>query len=291
MLARGLAAGLFVLLAGCSMAPVPEHGGSARGYLEVETLAPLDRAVSETSGLAVHEGRLWTLNDSGNGPYLYALAGGRVTDRVRVGNAVNIDWESMAQDEQYLYVADCGNNSGRRQWFQLYRIAWSDLLAARDEVDSTHIEFRLADPSVRNGHQDHDNDCEAIARVGGDIWLLTKGWASGRSRLYRLDPSLPQQSVTAVAEWPVQGLITALDYSPQRQQLALLGYTLGRFSSEAFIWLVPVRDGEPRWAGARRHTLWPSGQWEAVLWQGDELLLTRESSLLGAARIGRVRMN
>lgn len=291
MSGRILAAGLLVLLSGCTMAPVPEDSTESGRDLQIETLAPLAPAISESSGLASHDGRLWTLNDSRNGPYLYAIREGQVERKVRLRGAANIDWEAMAQDEQHLYLADCGNNGGQREWFQLYRVSWAELEAATEEVDSRHIEFRFEDAGPVAGLQAHDNDCEAIAWVEDEIWLLTKGWASGRSRLYRLDPAQPEQSLSAVEEWPVQGLITGLDYSSTRQELVLLGYRLGRFSAESFIWRVPVKRGEPCWSCARRHLLWPGAQWEAVLWRGDELLLTRESSLLGAARIGRVRLD
>lgn len=197
----------------------------------------------------------------------------------------------MAQDEQYLYVADCGNNRGERLEFQLYSIRWSDLVSATERVASERIHFRLADRRAGSGYRQHDNDCEAIARVGDGIWLLTKGWASGHSRLYQLDLHSREQQLQTLAEWPVGGLVTAMDYSARRQELAVLGYTLGRFSSETFLWRIPVRKGKPQWEEAVRDRLWPSGQWEAVLWQGDDLLLTRESSLLGAARLGRVRLD
>ena len=290
MFRLALAAALLALLHGCALVPLPPVSGSG-DYLKVETLAPLAPEVSESSGLAAHKGQLWTLNDSANGPYLYAINEGQVARRVRLQGAANIDWESMAQDERYLYVADCGNNSGRRQWFQLYRIPWAELEAADTEVQGRYIEFRFADPAPLGGHQRHDNDCEASAWVDDQIWLLTKGWQSGRSRLYRLDPTAPEQALQAVAEWPVAGLITGLDYSARRQELVLLGYTLGRFNAESFIWRVPVQKGEPCWGCASRHLLWPAAQWEAVLWQGDDLLLTRESSLLGAARVGRIRLD
>lgn len=269
-------------------------GADERGYLEIKTLGALPREVGESSGLALYRGQLWTLNDSGNGPWLYRLdEQGQIEYRVRLEGAANIDWESMAADEDSLYVADCGNNSGRREWLQLYTAAWSKLETAGpdQEVPAARVEFGFADPAPVNGVQAHDNDCEAIASVEGEIWLLTKGWSSLNSRLYRFDPAGDRRKLTAVDSWPVKGLVTGLDYSARRKQLVLLGYTLGRFNSDTFIWLVPVSAGGPDWDGAQRYTLWPSGQWEAVVWQGDDLLLSRENSLLGEARLGRVRLD
>lgn len=72
-----LAAALLTLLSGCALAPLPPVSGSG-DYLKVETLAPLAPEVAESSGLAAHKGQLWTLNDSANGPYLYAINEGQV---------------------------------------------------------------------------------------------------------------------------------------------------------------------------------------------------------------------
>jgi len=289
MVRRALSIAALMLLGGCAALPA----GGGREYLEVETLGALGKEVGESSALALRNGELWTLNDSGNGPLLYKLSiQGEIERRVRLGNAVNIDWESMASDESYLYVADCGNNSGRREWLQLYSVPWERLLGAphQDSLDVEYIEFSLADPAPVAAPQAHDNDCEAVAAVEGEIWLLTKGWAGLNSRFYRLDPGRVGQAIRTEAVWPVGGLVTGMDYSARRNELVVLGYTLGRLSSEAFIWRVPVRGRTPDWSSAKRYTLWPSGQWEAVVWQGDELLLTREDSLMGEARLGRVRL-
>ncbi|GGB90657.1 hypothetical protein GCM10011352_15860 [Marinobacterium zhoushanense] len=289
MLRRALSIASMLVLSGCSALPKAD----GQGYLEVETLGSLSSEIGESSALALDGHRVWTLNDSGNGPWLYRLGlGGQIERRVRLAGTTNIDWESMAADEDRLFVADCGNNSGRRDWLQLHSVGWDQLREAQDgaEVEAQTIAFRLADPAPVSGPQAHDNDCEAIASVEGEVWLLTKGWASSASRLYRLDISRDQQSIEAVATWPVKGLVTGMDYSPQRKELVVLGYTLGRLHSDTFIWRVPVSGHEPDWSGASRYILWPSGQWEAVVWQGDELLLTRENSLLGEARLGRVRI-
>ncbi|SEF78133.1 hypothetical protein [Marinobacterium lutimaris] len=285
-------------LAGCSSLPSPdgsEAGGQQDGgYLNIETLTGLSSKVVETSGLALHAGRIWTINDSGNGPWLYELDEyqGEVVKRVRVADAVNIDWESMAADERYLYVADCGNNSGRREWLQLYRINWQQLLnvSESEPVASQYVEFSLADPGPVQGVHKHDNDCEAVTVVGSELWLFIKGWLTGTTRLYKMRTDIDNQAPVSTETWPVQGLITAADYSADRKELVLLGYTLGRFSSDTFLWRVPVVEGQPDWSAARYHDLWPSGQWEGIAWRGDELLLTREKSILGEARLGRIQL-
>ncbi|KEA63856.1 hypothetical protein ADIMK_1983 [Marinobacterium lacunae] len=289
MVYRSLAVSAILLLTGCAALP----GAGHEGYLSVETLGFLGEPIVETSGLALDGESIWTLNDSGNGPWVYKLSPtGNLEKRVRLEGGVNIDWESMAADESSLFVADCGNNSGRREWLELYTVSWDALrrAAGESEVPASRIEFRLSDAAPVLGAHAHDNDCEAIAAVDGKIWMLTKGWQSSTSRLYTIVPDMDGQSVVSQETWPVEGLTTGMDYSPRRNELVVLGYTYGRLNSDTFIWRVPVSQGRPKWVEARRYMLWPSGQWEAIAWRGDDLLLTRESSLLGEARLGLVRL-
>lgn len=292
MMLRGLLGLVLLSLAGCSS--LSSTDGNEAGYLKIETVTSLSSKVVETSGLALREKRIWTINDSGNGPWLYELDEyqGAVVNRIRVADAVNIDWESMAEDERYLYIADCGNNSGKRRWLQLYRIGWQQLLniKASEPVASDYIEFSLADPGPVQGLHKHDNDCEAVTRVDDELWLFTKGWLTGTTRLYKMSVDQEDQALISSETWPVQGLITAADYSAERHELALLGYTLGRFASDTFLWRVPVVDGRPDWPASQHHNLWPAGQWEGIAWRGDELLLTREKSILGEARLGRIQL-
>jgi len=280
-----------MLLASCAGHPVAQPVSS----LSVQRLAVLPLEVIESSGLARHDRRLWTHNDSGDEPLLYRLDqhSGKVLETRRVRDALNFDWEELAQDDTWLHVLDCGNNLGRRDWMQIYSVRWSALQSgnAGVPVASRLKEFRFADTGESAGAYAHNNDCEAAAVVNGRLWVFSKNWQDRHTRLYRIDPTdQSRQTVEPVGRYPVGGLITAADYDPGRQRLVLLGYTKGRISSRAFVWTVPVKDDLPDWEGAQYHSLTPAGQWEAVLWTRDGLLLTRESSLLGQAWLGTVSL-
>lgn len=289
----GLAAWLTAatLLAGCATRSVPE----AVTRLEVERRALLAEEVAESSGLALNQGEIWSLNDSGDQAQIYRLdpQSGEVLSRRRIQDAVNIDWEEMAADRQQLHLLDCGNNLGRREWMQIYSLDWSSLrtAAVQAEIPSRLLEFRFADAEPTEGPYRHNNDCEAAAVVDDQIWVFSKNWLDQHTRLYRVDLNGPaRQSLKAEERFPVNGLITAADYDERRQRLVLLGYTRGRISSRAFVWTLPVVAGRPDWSQARRYALAPAGQWEAVVWTDDGLLLSRESSLLGQAWLGEVSL-
>lgn len=278
---------LTLLMAGCA---VSGHSQIA-APLNVEQVALLDESVSETSGLAWGEGAFWTHNDSGDGPRVYRLGEqGKIVSAIELRDAVSLDWEEMAFSDRELFVFDCGNNIGHREWMQMYALSWSSLHSAQDRVPARLVEFRLADTEPVRAAYEHDNDCEAAAVVDDEIWLFTKNWSNQQTRLYRLDPQgAGRQSIVSHLSLPVGGLITAADYNAQTHTLVLLGYTKSRLSPRPFIWLFKVADGTPVWSNARFHWLSPAGQWEAIAWHQGDLWLTRETSLLGQAWLGRIR--
>lgn len=296
MTARSWLLGALLLLTACSSDPIvpPAQADAISRILEVERIALLPEEVKETSGLAERHGRLWTINDSGNRPLLYRLSenGREIDRRIRPLGAINVDWEALAQDETHLHILDCGNNRGNRDWLQLYSVRWQDLDAASDgaNVPARRVNFRFADAERVVRLHDHDNDCEAATVVDGKIWVFTKNWADTHTRHYILDPEKPDQELLSQGRYPVHGLITAADYDAETGMLVLLGYTVRRFSSRAFVWTVPVSEGVFDWGVAQYHVVEPPGQWEAVLWQQGDLLLTRERSILGDTQLGTIRM-
>src|SRR5207248_3297632 len=81
-----------------------------------------DARITESSGLAASRttpGVLWTHNDSGDGPYLFAIdRKGNTLARYRVPKADNVDWEDIAiatgaDGKPILYIGDIGDNHSR----------------------------------------------------------------------------------------------------------------------------------------------------------------------------------
>lgn len=283
------------LLTSCSLSPASPHYPLAEsGALNVTLLAKLPAEVDESSGLAMRDGRLWTHNDSGHAATLYQLseAGDAISRRVHIKNAANYDWEALAQDSDWLYIADCGNNIGDRSWLQIYKVAWQDLEQAEDgaEVVAKRIMFRLADTEPSTRPHAHNDDCEALTVVGDELWLFTKNWQDRHTRLYRLDKTAAVQEVVSSERFFTNGLITGADFDPDTERLALVGYRLGFLSVAAFIWQLPVINNTPQWELGQYHVIRPTRQWEAILWHQGDLLLTSEASLLGGASLGRIAL-
>ena len=191
-------------------------------------LAELPKEVEETSGLFFHNGRLWTHNDSGGKPILYALdtTTFEVVQRITLANVKNKDWEDVCTDGESVFVGDFGNNKGSRKNLKIFTFPLSAIPQEGDAiivVDS--ILFRFADQiNFEPRKHEHDYDCEAMFADEDCLYLFGKGWATGTTRLYRL-PKTPGKYVAEVVNsFDSQGLITGADYDRDKHILILVGY-------------------------------------------------------------------
>ena len=105
------------------------------------TLATIkDKSVSESSGLVASRttpGAYWTHNDSGDGPFIYAVdTRGDSFGTFRVTGAQARDWEDIAAgpgpqpNKSYLYIGDIGDNDSVRPEVIVYRVPEPKLSAA-----------------------------------------------------------------------------------------------------------------------------------------------------------------
>ena len=89
-----------------------------------------DARLIEVSGIAASRrvaGRWWVHNDSGDGPYLYAIdASGALQGVVQIDGVLALDWEDIASftrdGKAWLLVADSGDNLGLRPEYELIAI-------------------------------------------------------------------------------------------------------------------------------------------------------------------------
>ena len=193
-----------------------------------EFKAELPSEVNETSGLFFHNGRLWTHNDSGGKPNLYALdtATFEVVQKVTLVNAKNKDWEDVCTDGKNVYVGDFGNNKGKRKNLRIFIFPLSALPAEGDTsitVDSIYFSFSDQNSFDHKKHE-HDYDCEAMFATDEYLYLFSKGWATGTTRLYRLSKTSGVQVAEVVNGFDSQGLITGADYDRESGTLVIVGY-------------------------------------------------------------------
>lgn len=223
-----------LLLIGCFLLScfwaIAQEGNNA-GYTPLfapELKAFLPDEVHETSGLFFHNGRLWTHNDSGGKPILYGLdtITFEVVQCITLLNAKNKDWEDVCTDGENVYVGDFGNNKGKRKNLRIYVFPLSAIPNEGDAaitVDSIRFSFADQTEFKHEKHQ-HDYDCEAMFATDEALFLFSKGWATGTTRLYRLSKTPGTQVAEVVNGFDSHGLITGADYDRENHVLVIVGY-------------------------------------------------------------------
>ena len=188
----------------------------------------------ESSGVAVshvYPGVLWTHNDSGDGPYLYATDL-RGTDRgaLLVPGAQAIDWEDIALGPcpirfvlqpraatvapSCIYIADTGDNLEVRPYVTIYAVPEP---SPPERVGDT-LGTTRAPAILRVRYPDGPHDVEALYVSPRDtaLFLVSKGAVRGSAiRLYRVDrPSWAAHDTTFNVI--VATLVQTLDVRPSR---------------------------------------------------------------------------
>ena len=215
--------------------------------------------VDETSGLASDGSYIWTINDSGNPNRLYRFSlDGNALGSVLISNATNVDWESLGHDENFLYVADTGNNLNMRKEFTIYRVALDSLERASVEAELITISYK---DYVSGNLRSHNFDAEAIAIRGDEIWLFTKNRGDGNTNLYRF-PKVPGiYEIEKSQTLPVDSLVTAADIDPLSGQLVLLSTRRRSLGRETILWHAPTTKDEVVWADSQSWQILPQDQW------------------------------
>ena len=170
----------------------------------------LPGALRETSGVATgirNPSLVWTHNDRGQGPFLYAVdRDGHVHARIEL-NQSNDDWEDVARGRcdlgACLYVAGTGDNEERRDIISFYRLAEPEGEGDR-RVEAER--YRMVLP-------DGPRDIEAMYVLPTDqIFFVTKG-RNHPVAIYRYPAPLRSEGIVTLVE--VQRL-TAGPVAPPR---------------------------------------------------------------------------
>lgn len=234
----------------------------------------LDPVFKEISGLASTDQKYWAINDSGGRAALYSFDKKEraLKNVVSIDTASNIDWEDLAQDSKFIYISDSGDNIALRQSIAIYKIAKTELLksAVNHSIKSKKLTISYADKNNFLPQKNHNFDSEALTVVNNELWLFSKNRQDQRTKLYKIDKKHKTQIIEPTASYPVDGLITAVDYNHKSQQLIFLGYSKRSIFGHSFVLVVDVEKNLPVWSSAARYQLKPYAQWEAIQWVSDK---------------------
>ncbi len=217
---RGLGLSLSLITGLVACRSTAGDAQEAREANLVRTGSIQNRRMREASGVAasrVYPGIFWTHNDSGDGPFLFAMdVEGRLLASFDVRGARSRDWEDIAlgpcptTQASCLYIADTGDNQRERGSVSIYIVPEPDPSAgAPDSVVKTASAQRIR---VRYG-DGHKYDVEAMAVApDGSITLVSKG-RRRRSGIMEF-----RISAAEVGEEEVQArVIGPLPITPMRQ--------------------------------------------------------------------------
>ncbi len=181
----------------------------------------------EQSGMIWHDSLIWVNNDSGGAPELYAYnLNGSLVRTLQIKNATNNDWEALAEDEQYFYIGDFGNNFGARKNLCLYRVEKAEIKNASIIVaEADTIQFHWADQeSFLSLKHHHNYDCEALFAYGDSLYFFTKNWENLKTRMYAMPKFGKEHSLHPKASFNADLLVTGADISSDGKLVALVGY-------------------------------------------------------------------
>lgn len=222
-----------VAVTGCRPSAVPE---SAPVSADRRVGDLQDDALTEASGAAVGvRGTIWSLNDSGNDPWLFALdSAGTARGRVRVEGAKNADWEALSvgpcSQGQCVYIGDVGDNNAQRVFVTIYRVP--------EPADGDSV--TAASEALRVTFADGPRDVEAMW-VSPDtaVWLVTKrpirrddgsarpsqlyrvpatGWRGERAVRVTVTDSIPHTPVKGFSDsWVTDAALSPPDAAGRRR--------------------------------------------------------------------------
>ena len=268
----------FVIWWPASIACASESGrsGGQSDASQVQVAEVANDQITESSGLAASRanlGVLWTHNDSGDQPRLFALnQQGADLGIFHIPGIEAVDWEDLASvtvDGQHaLLVADTGNNQRKRKILTLYLVAEPRVGRDRNARCLQMVRFRFEDGA---------HDCEAVAFSTShrSVLLATKKIAT--SDIYELrwpkpvDRKVQLARKISTVEVP---FVTGMDISHDGSRLIMGTYIMGfEFRRRP--------DESWRKAFSRRPTVVrmpPRLQGEAVCYgaEGTSLFLTSE---------------
>ncbi|MGB0633744.1 MAG: hypothetical protein ACPGKX_04135, partial [Flavobacteriaceae bacterium] len=143
----------------------------------------IKKTLDETSGLEMINNELLTFNDSGGEPALYYLnKKGKITNTRKLDGVKNNDWEDITKDDQFIYVANMGNNFDNRKNLSIVKTP-IDPSSNKAEL----IEFNYPEQvKFTTVYSQSQYDAEALITIDDYLIILTKNKLKKITEIYAL---------------------------------------------------------------------------------------------------------
>ena len=180
----------------------------------------LSKKIDETSGLEIVDGQFITHNDSGGDPKLYYLdKKGKIVFERTLNGVKNNDWEDITKDDQFIYVANMGNNFDTRKNLSIIKTP-IDPSSSEAEL----IEFNYPEQvKFTTAYNQSQYDAEALITIDDYLIILTKNKLKKITEIYALPKIAGKYEAKKIGSLNTQSIITGGDYDPDTKLLALTG--------------------------------------------------------------------
>jgi len=251
----------------------------------VQIIQTLPSEVNESSGVIYWGDNIWTHNDSGDDPNIYELSveSGKVLRTVTFKEASARDWEDIAQDSQYIYVSDLGNNAGKRRDLAIYKTPKSAIATGQNEVTWSKLAITYPDrTNYKPPAYKHNFDCEALLAFEDSLYIFSKNHLDKHCRFYSVANNVPEQVIQLKDRFNSKGMITGAAVNKKKGVVALLGYNLdpevGNFG--AFVWLLWDYPNRDFFSGKSKRINMPFiAQAEGIsYWKADQFIISTEET-------------
>lgn len=242
----------------CCISPLLHAQAAVTALFQPTVHARVSSApIAEMSGIVRsrrHPDTWWVHNDSGDSARIFAIRSdgtsvlptyskftfygdAPVEDKKQwegfeVLYATNVDWEDIALDQNYLYLADVGNNLNARRDLAIYAVSEIDPTAStRSAVVQKWPVHYPEQQEFPPGNWHYDS--ESLFTSEGQLYLITKHRKTGATgtfepgaNLYRLDTRHTDRSnaLTLVDSTSLITAATGADLSPDGNTLAVISY-------------------------------------------------------------------
>lgn len=177
----------------------------------------LPKLINETSGLEYDKNRLITINDSGNEPVLYYLNNqGEIISTRKIKNVNNNDWEDLAIDDEYIYIADMGNNFDTRGNLSIIKVP------INEELNNVEfINFSYPEQKSFSFRRLSMFDAEALISIDKSLLIFTKNRAKKTTDIYKLPKTPGTYSAKKIGSLNTESIITGADFDKENNLLVL----------------------------------------------------------------------
>ena len=187
------------------------------GAQEILSKIELPSYINETSGLEYYKDYLVTHNDSGNEPIIYYIdKEGRFLFKRSFDSLNNNDWEDLASDKDFLYIADMGNNFDTRKNLNIIKVPIDPKINKTELInfyypEQSEFEFRLLSMY----------DAEGLISIDDYLLIFTKNRAKKITDIYKLSKSPGSQIAEKIGSLDCQSIVTGADYNKDLKLLVL----------------------------------------------------------------------